>query len=103
MSSFHAPSSAASDALAPAAEAEQRAYFFVSGEASADLMPRILNPFLKLGLAPYRVHATSEHGTGEEMSIELRFASLAPQLVEGLAARCRAVIGVRSVLTVIEG
>jgi hypothetical protein len=101
MSSRHAPSPTA-EAQAPAAEASQRAYFFVSGIAGPDLMPRLLSPFIKLGLMPYRVHASSENGTGEEMAVELRFAGLAPDIAEGLAARCRAVIGVRSVLTVTE-
>jgi hypothetical protein len=36
------------------------------------------------------------------MSVELRFAGVAPQLAEGLASRCRAIVGVRSVLTVTE-
>ena len=101
MSSCHAPSPTA-EAQAPAAAASQRAYFFVSGLAGPDLMPRLLSPFIKLGLTPYRVHASSENGTGEEMAVELRFTGLAPDIAEGLAARCRAIIGVRSVLTVTE-
>ena len=52
---------------------------------------------------PYRVHASTEQGAGEEMSLELRFAQLPLDAAEQLAARCRAVLGVRSVLTVAEG
>lgn len=79
-----------------------RTYFFVTGETSSELLPRLLNPFAKLGLSPYRVHASSEHGNGEEMSVELRFADLASELADGLAAKCRAIVGVRSVMTVSE-
>lgn len=102
MSSCHAPSPVTANPHGEPVVAGQRAYFFVSGPASPDLMPRLLSPFIKLGLTPYRVHASSENGTGEEMSVELRFAGLAPQLAEGLASRCRAIVGVRSVLTVTE-
>lgn len=77
-----------------------RTYFFVSGETGSELLPRVLLPFAKLGLAPCRVHASSEHGAGEEMSIELRFTDLRPDMTDLLASRCRAVIGVRSVMTV---
>lgn len=101
MPSCHVPSPTAEAQGEPAA-ACQRAYFFVSGPASPDLMPRLLSPFIKLGLTPYRVHASSENGTGEEMSVELRFTGVAPPLAEGLASRCRAIVGVRSVLMVAE-
>ena len=80
-----------------------KTYFFLTGEAGADLLPRVLMPFAKLGLVPYRVHSSTEQGTGEEMSLELRFAALPRETGEQLAARCRSVIGVRSVMTVAEG
>jgi hypothetical protein len=76
-----------------------RTYFFVSGEAGSEFLPRLLNLFIKLGLVPYRIHASTEHGSGEEMSVELRFAGLMPDRADALAARCRSIIGVRSVLT----
>lgn len=92
-------------ANAPAAPqpAAAKTYFFLTGEAAYDLLPRVFIPFAKLGLVPYRVHASTEQGTGDEMSIELRFAGLASGAAEALAARCRAIIGVRSVMTVAEG
>jgi hypothetical protein len=96
MSAYSAPD-AAPDCV-PA-----KTYFFLSGDAGADLLPRLLLPFTKLGLAPYRVHASSEQGTGEEMSVELRFAALPRRTGEQLAARWRAMIGVRCVMTVAEG
>jgi hypothetical protein len=92
----------------PAADAApvcvpSKTYFFLTAETGADLLPRVLLPFAKLGLVPYRVHSSTEQGTGEEMSLELRFASLPRATGEQLAARCRTVIGVRSVMTVAEG
>jgi hypothetical protein len=90
----------APDATPPCVPA--KTYFFLTGDAGADLLPRILLPFAKLGLVPYRVHSSTEQGSGEEMSLELRFAALPRDTGEQLAARCRAVIGVRSVMTVAE-
>jgi hypothetical protein len=81
-------------------DASARSYFFLTGDTSSDLLARVLIPFAKLDLVPYRIHASTEQGTGEEMSIELRFTGLAPQSVEALAARCRSIIGVRTVMTV---
>jgi hypothetical protein len=89
--------------LGAASRVPAKTYFFLTGDTAADLLPRVLLPFTKLGLVPYRIHASTEQGTGEEMALELRFARLSADMAEQLAARCRAVIGVGSVLTVVEG
>jgi hypothetical protein len=89
--------------LGAASRVPAKTYFFLTGNAGADLLPRVLLPFTKLGLVPYRVHASTEQGAGDEMSLELRFARLPAETAEQLAARCRAVIGVGSVMTVAEG
>jgi hypothetical protein len=89
--------------LGAASRVPAKTYFFLTGDTGADLLPRVLLPFTKLGLVPYRVHASTEQGTGEEMSLELRFACLSAETAAQLAARCRAVIGVCSVMTVAEG
>jgi hypothetical protein len=94
-------------ALAPAGaeeanHASARCYFFLTGDTGSDLLSRVLIPFTKLNLVPYRVHASTEQGMGDEMSIELRFQGLGAQSMDTLAARCRAVIGVRTVMTVTE-
>jgi hypothetical protein len=102
MTSQTLPRAAATAMRAAANACAARTYFFVSGEAGTELLPRLLNPFIKLGLVPYRIHASTEHGSGEEMSIELRFAGLTPDRTEVLAARCRSIIGVRSVLTTVS-
>jgi hypothetical protein len=88
---------------AEAASAPARTYFFMTGDAAADLLPRVLLPFAKVGLVPYRVHASTEHGAGEEMSLEFRFRGVPRDAAETLAARCRGIVGISSVLTVAEG
>jgi hypothetical protein len=100
MHAFSVPAATAPAMAGEANDAAARSYFFLTGDTGCDLLARVLLPFIKLDLVPYRVHASAEHGTGEEMSIELRFTGLAPQSVETLAARCRAIIGVRTVMTV---
>ena len=82
--------------------ATSRHYFFVTGETSADLIARVLCPFVKNGVTPYRIHASCENGAGEETTIELRVAGLPDELPEQLAAACRRIIGVQTVLTVSE-
>jgi hypothetical protein len=82
--------------------APSRHYFFVTGETSADLIARVLCPFVKNGVTPYRIHASCENGAGEETTIELRVAGLPDALPELLAAACRRIIGVHAVLTVAE-
>ena len=79
-----------------------RNYFFVTGQSAPDLLARVLCPFTKTGLAPYRIYASSEQGTGAEMTIELRMAGLEPDQAERLAAKCRSIVGVQTVLMVTD-
>lgn len=88
--------------MASPAEAAGRTFFFVTAATDSGLLPRILQPFAKLGLVPYRVHASTEQGSGEEMSVELRIAGSDPANAERLASLCRGVIGVRSVIMAVE-
>jgi hypothetical protein len=48
------------------------------------------------------VHSSSEQGTGEEMSFELRIKGADSAVAERLAALCRNVLGVKSVIMAIE-
>jgi hypothetical protein len=103
MSASTMPRDQAAAVCAPAGSEPARTYFFLTGENVSELLPRILLPFAKLGLAPCRIYASAEHGTGDEMSVELRFHGLTPDAAELLAAKCRAVIGVRTVMTTAAG
>lgn len=105
LASFDAPCPQAAVASAPASatqSAPAKTYFFLTADAEAGLLPRVLAPFVRLGLVPYRVHTSTEQGTGEEMSVELRFAHLPADRAEILAATCRGMAGMRNVLTVAE-
>jgi len=85
------PSAASDDA--------KKTCFFLSASTSGGLVARVLNIFIKLDLTPYRLYVSTEHGDGGEMMIELRFAGLDRHMANVLAARCGAIIGVRTVLT----
>lgn len=79
-----------------------RHYFFITGRTSVDLVSRVLAPFVKYGFSPYRIHVSSENGGGEETNIELRVAGLSTDKPELLAAACRRIVGVQTVLTISE-
>jgi hypothetical protein len=103
MHALQAPLHAASTAVAPEpSPAAGRTYFFITAEAECNLLLRVLQSFSRLGVTPYRVHASTEHGLGEEMSLELRIPGADPDVAERLANLCRAVVGVRSVIMAVE-
>lgn len=93
------PTSAVSNGVLPE-RAESRHYFFVTGETSADLIARVLSPFVKNNVIPYRIHASCESGLGIETTVELRIAGLTGNQPECLASACRSIIGVQTVLTI---
>ena len=82
--------------------AQSRTYFFLTAEADCGVMIRVLQSFARLSVTPYRVHSSTEQGTGEEMSLELRIRGADSALAERLAALCRTVMGVRSVFMSVE-
>ena len=82
--------------------ANGRTYFFLTAEPECGLMLRVLQSFARLNVTPYRVHASTEQGTGDEMSMELRIRGSDPAVAERLAALCRTVMGVRSVIMAVE-
>jgi hypothetical protein len=93
----------AGHAAAPDSDpAAGRTYFFLTAEAECNLLLRVLQSFARLGVTPYRVHASTEQGTGEEMSLDLRIPGADPDVAERLASLCRAVVGVRSVIMAVE-
>lgn len=79
-----------------------RTYFFLTAETECNLLLRVLQAFSRLGVTPYRVHASTEQGTGDEMALELRIPGADPDVAERLASLCRSVVGVRSVIMAIE-
>ena len=102
MHALHQPLSAATEPAPVHETAAGRTYFFLTAEADCGLLIRVLQSFARLNVTPYRVHSSSEQGTGEEMSLELRIAGADPALAERLAALCRTVMGVRSVIMAVQ-
>jgi hypothetical protein len=102
MHALQEPLHAASCAAPDHRPAAGRTYFFLTAEAECNLLLRVLQSFSRLGVTPYRVHASSEQGTGEEMSLELRIPGADADVAERLASLCRTVVGVRSVIMAIE-
>ena len=93
-------SAAADPARAP--ESSVKALFFVTGEADPGLLPRLIEPFAKLGLVPARAHASAEDGDGRELSADLRVNGVDRQTAHLLDNALRRVVGVRTVIALLE-
>lgn len=102
MYALQAPLPAATAAEPACQPAAGRTYFFLTAEAECGVLIRVLQSFARLNATPYRVHSSTEQGTGEEMSFELRVGGSDPAVAERLAALCRAVVGVKSVIMAVE-
>ena len=88
---------------APAASpACVKAIFFVDADADFGMLPRLLLPFAKLGVAPARVHASTENGNGDELRIDFRVAGISQRTAHLLDKALRGTVGVRSVIALVE-
>ena len=94
--------SAAQPRSAAPAELPVHARFLVVGTAAPTLLPRLIEPFAKLGAVPSRVHATRESGDGSEMSVDMRLGGVARRTAELVENSLRRVVGVRQVIAVLE-
>lgn len=79
-----------------------KALFFVTGPSDPGLLPRLIEPFAKLGHVPHRVHASREHGDGEEVSVDMRLSGVNRRQAHLVEKALRAVVGVRQVIVVTE-
>lgn len=79
-----------------------RAFFLVTAPADPQLLPRLIEPFAKLGTTPMRVHASREDGDGRELSVDMRLAGVPARTAELVACALRAVVGVSHVTAHIE-
>lgn len=95
-------SSALSSARAVADSDAVAARFLVLGTSDPSLLPRLVEPFSKLGTVPSRVHASCEAGDGSEMSVDLRIASVEARTAELIEAALRRVVGVSQLIAVVE-
>lgn len=94
--------SLSSNSRAPHASAAVRALYFVTGHADPGLLPRLVEPFAKLGLTPTRVHASVEDGDGRDLTADLRVAGIDSQTAHLIDKALRRVVGVRSVIALVE-
>lgn len=85
-----------------AVEPNVYARFLVQGPADPGLLPRLVEPFSKLGTTPTRVHATREAGDGSEMTVDLRLSDVAPRTAELIELALRRVVGVSQLIAVVE-
>ena len=79
-----------------------KALYHVVGSSDPELLPRLLQPFAKLGVMPHRVHASTEDGDGSEMAVDLRLYGVPLARARQIERMLRATIGTRQVLAVIE-
>lgn len=82
-------------AAAPAVAASSLYHYSVTAQVDPAVLPRVIEPFAKLGLAPVSLHVVTE---GDRMSIDLRMAGLEDGMARHVADRLRQVIGVEQVL-----
>ncbi len=74
--------------------------FHVAADAEASVLPRLVEPFAKLGLVPIRVHLSTEHGAGDEISADLRVAGVDETTAHLLEKALSRIVGVRSVMRI---
>lgn len=94
--------SAASTAAPISATDDVAARFFVQGAADPGLLPRLLEPFAKLGTVPCRMHASREAGDGTTLTVDLRIAGVSSRQAELIEAGLRRVLGVAQLIAVVE-
>ena len=92
-----------SSSFAAAAEAAPFASdlycYSVYADAHPGALPRVLEPFAKLGLVPHRCHAMLEGRRGERLVIDLQVGGLEVTMADHIAAALRALPCVETVLT----
>lgn len=78
------------------------ARFLVVGVSDPSLLPRLLEPFAKLGTVPSRVHASCESGDGSQTTVDLRLGGVAARTAELIEYSLRRVVGVSQLIAVVE-
>ncbi|MEO3432644.1 hypothetical protein [Inquilinus sp. CAU 1745] len=94
------PKQATEQAAVSAVAASPLYHYSVTAQAEPATLPRVIEPFAKLGLAPVALHAVTEGG---RMSIDLRMAGLEDGMARHIADRLRQMIGVEQVLLASAG
>lgn len=79
-----------------------KALYFVTADADPNLLPRLIEPFAKLGFVPDRVHSDRDSFHCSTLKVDLRLANLSNHNAMLIEKALRAVIGVKTVITVLE-
>lgn len=87
-------------AVLPTAAAPAFYRYSVTAEAEPSVLPRVIEPFAKLGLTPVSLHAATENG---RMSIDLGMTGLEDKMARHVADGLRQVVGVEQVLLASAG
>jgi hypothetical protein len=90
------PALAAAEPAVPTATVT--ACYAVTALADPGLLPRLLEPFAKLGLTPQRLHLTRLGPADSRFDLDLQVDGLTPDQAALAAARLRNVVGVETVL-----
>jgi len=78
------------------------ARYLVQGLSDPGLLPRLIEPFAKLGTVPSRVHASCESGDGSLMTVDLRLGGVSPRVAELIEFELRRIVSVSQLIAVVE-
>ncbi len=92
----------ASVSAAEMPQASVDAIYFVWAEADPNVLPRLIEPFAKMGLTPDRVHADRDSHGDRQFQVDLRLKNLDNRSALLVEKALRSVIGVTSVISVFE-
>ena len=81
---------------------EVKALYFVTADAEPNMLPRLIEPFAKLGLVPDRVHCDRDAFHSCTLRVDLRAAELSNHYAMLIEKALRSVVGVQTVITVLE-
>ncbi|MGI9385640.1 MAG: hypothetical protein ACR2PO_21025, partial [Methyloligellaceae bacterium] len=76
--------------------------YFVTADADPGLLPRLVEPFCKMGMIPHRVHASRESGDGEEITVDMRVFGVTREAAHLVDKALGRIVGVRSVIALTE-
>ncbi len=79
-----------------------RANFYVQFQGDPNTLPRLIEPFAKLSLIPDRIFCDREAHAERVLNLEVRLHEVEVNLTKRLESILRAVIGVKTVIVVIE-
>jgi hypothetical protein len=93
---------AASQVAGAAEPAFVSARYLVQGRSEPSLLPRLIEPFSKLGAVPSRVHASCESGDGSQMTVDLRLSGVTPRVAELIEYELRRIVSVSQLVAMVE-